>query len=81
MSTVVRKSSLFLQYLDCLSHSKSDADLTLTLTSMSKMSLWCMCTVINVSNFVRSIFVKFFTVWPIKLFKMSKNLLFVSPII
>ena len=69
------------QYLDCLSHSKSDAVLTLTRTNMSKMSLWCMCTVIKVSNFVLSIFVKFFTVCPISELRMSKNLLLVSPMI
>ena len=68
-------------YLDCLSHSKSDAVLTLTRTNMSKMSLWCMCTVIKVSNFVLSIFVKFFTVCPISELRMSKNLLLVSPMI
>lgn len=47
-------------------------------TNISKISRWCTCIVINVSNLVRSIFVRSLVVWSIKVFKRSRNLLFVS---
>ncbi len=48
------------------------------LQSMSNMSLWCMCTVMRVSNFVLSILSRFFVVCPMRVLRTSRNLLLVS---